>query len=87
MRFVQIAVRLNNEHVNSQENPCPASSECVNCQEDHPAYTRACPKWKIEKKVQEIKVTQAVTFLEAIRIAEGLLGQPHCKTEPLSWLK
>ena len=64
------------EHVNSKENPCPASSKCVNCQGDHPAYSRGCPKWKIEKKVQEIKVTQAVTFPEARRIAEGLVGQP-----------
>ena len=64
------------DHVNSQENPCTASSKCVNCQGDHPAYSRGCPKWKIEKKVQEIKVTQAVTFPEARRIAEGLVGQP-----------
>ena len=64
------------DHVNSQENPCTASSKCVNCQSDHLAYSRGCPKWKIEKKVQEIKVTQEVTFPEARRIAEGLVGQP-----------
>ena len=64
------------EHVNSQENPCTASSKCVNCQGDHPAYSRGCQKWKIEKKVREINVTQVVTFPEARRIAEGLVGQP-----------
>ena len=64
------------EHVSSKDNPCPASSKCVNCQGDHSAYSRTCPKWKIEKKVQEIKLTQALTFPEARRIAEGLVGQP-----------
>ena len=31
---------------------------------------------KIEKKVQEMKMTKAVTFPETGRIAEGLVGQP-----------
>ena len=31
---------------------------------------------KLRRKLQEIKVTQAVTFPEARRIAEGLLGRP-----------
>ena len=48
----------------------------MNCQGDHSAYSRTCPKWKIEKKVQEIKLTRALTFPEARRIAEGLVGQP-----------
>ena len=64
------------EHVSSKDNTCPASSKCVNCQGDHPAYSRGCPKWKIEKKVQEIKLTQAVSFPEARRLAEGLVNMP-----------
>ena len=34
------------------------------------------PEMKIEKKVQEMKVTKAVTFPETGRIAQGLVGQP-----------
>ena len=64
------------DHISSQEHPCPSSPKCVNCQGDHPAFYKGCPKWKTEKKVQEIKVTQAVTFPEARRIAEGLIGNP-----------
>ena len=60
-------------NVSSKDNPCPASSKCMNCQGDHPAYSTGCPKWKIENKVQEIKMTQAVSFPEARRLADGLL--------------
>ena len=60
------------EHVGSKGNPCPVSSKCVNCQGDHPSYSRACLLWKIERKVQEKKKrkkkTQVASFPKARRI-------------------
>lgn len=44
---------------------CKASYKCVNCSGDHPAYSRSCPRWKLEKEILHIKVTQNLTFPEA----------------------
>ena len=38
---------------------------CINCKGAHPANARSCPKWKEEKQVQFIKVTQNISFQEA----------------------
>ena len=47
------------------EDPCKGPEKCINCGGCHPAYTKSCPSWKIEKEVQRIKVTQDIGFPEA----------------------
>lgn len=51
-----------NEHTSDA---CDSSPHCVNCDGSHPAYSRTCPKWKIEKEIISLKVKENVTFREA----------------------
>jgi len=41
------------------------SKKCVNCKGDHSASSRECPKWKLEKRVQQIKVERSISFPDA----------------------
>lgn len=43
----------------------------MNCQGDHPAYSRSCPKWATEKEIQEVKVKQGVSYPDASKLVEG----------------
>ncbi|GBN63194.1 hypothetical protein AVEN_274948-1 [Araneus ventricosus] len=45
------------------ETPC-----CINCKSDHPAYSKTCPRWKIEKEIQTVKIKQNLSFKEARKI-------------------
>nr|XP_042912113.1 uncharacterized protein LOC122272451 [Parasteatoda tepidariorum] len=44
---------------------CSLPEKCVNCTESHSANSRNCPKWKQEKQILNIKVTQNLTYFEA----------------------
>ena len=39
--------------------------KCVNCQGDHVAISRDCPKWKIEKDIVTLKYTEKISFADA----------------------
>jgi len=60
---------------------CTNEFKCVNCSGSHPAFSKDCPKWLLEKKVQQIKAEQGISFIEARRIAvaqsEGRTAQGH----------
>jgi hypothetical protein len=43
---------------------------CINCDGDHPSYSRSCPKWKEEKEIQRIRVTTGLSFIEARRLVQ-----------------
>lgn len=47
---------------------CQGPVRCVNCDGDHPANSRACPKWIEEKRVQEIKTKGSLSYPEARRL-------------------
>ncbi|XP_064475572.1 uncharacterized protein LOC135389455 [Ornithodoros turicata] len=44
---------------------CKGPDCCVNCSKDHPAYSRSCSKWKYEKEILHVKVTQNLSYPEA----------------------
>uniref|UniRef100_T1JDD0 CCHC-type domain-containing protein n=1 Tax=Strigamia maritima TaxID=126957 RepID=T1JDD0_STRMM len=47
-------------------NICTASSpSCVNCRGAHPASSRQCPTYTFEKRIQEYKVSNNVSYFEA----------------------
>ena len=50
---------------------CNGSPFCVNCKGDHPSSSRACPVWKQEKRIVELKVTENISFTEAVRKIEN----------------
>jgi hypothetical protein len=58
------------DHVHMRENPCENKAHCVNCNLDHPAYERSCPKWAEEKNILKLKVTKDYSYPEARRLIE-----------------
>ena len=44
---------------------CQNEPKCVNCQGDHVAISRDCPKWKIEKDIVTVKYTEKISFTDA----------------------
>ena len=44
---------------------CQNEPKCVNCQGDHVAISRNCPKWKIEKGIVTLKYTEKISFADA----------------------
>ena len=40
-------------------------NKCANCQGDHPAFSKFCPKWKQEQVVVKLKITHNISFIEA----------------------
>lgn len=49
---------------------------CINCQGPHPAYTRTCEKFNLDKQIIYVKITENITFPEAQkRFASFPLGR------------
>ncbi|XP_041357653.1 uncharacterized protein LOC121374613 [Gigantopelta aegis] len=44
---------------------------CTNCKGKHFAYSRECPRWKVEKEVQHVKVEKHLSFTEARKVVEA----------------
>ncbi|XP_071038430.1 uncharacterized protein [Parasteatoda tepidariorum] len=56
---------------------CSLPEKCVNCTESHSANSRNCPKWKQEKQILNIKVTQNLTYFEAKAKLLGSQPKPN----------
>src|SRR5215469_5794299 len=50
--------------------------KCVNCEGDHAAYDKECPRFKKEKAISKIQVEQKKPYLEAQKIQEGKSRTP-----------
>ncbi|XP_041357625.1 uncharacterized protein LOC121374586 [Gigantopelta aegis] len=50
---------------------CQNDIACTNCKGKHFAYSRECPKWKVEKEVQHVKVEKHLSFTEARKVVEA----------------
>ncbi|GBM97612.1 hypothetical protein AVEN_165870-1 [Araneus ventricosus] len=46
-------------------NGCKANPHCFHCKQDHSSDSQDCPQLKTEKKIQEIKIKQNITYAEA----------------------
>jgi len=57
---------------------CQQREHCVNCDGNHSAASKLCPKWKLEKRVQQIRVDNNVPFKQAreLAIAEQVPSGP-----------
>ena len=53
------------------EAECTSTVKCSNCNGAHPAYSRKCPRWQMEKQIQIIKYTQNISFPEARKIVQA----------------
>ena len=64
---------------------CSSQLKCANCDGDHAAFSKECPLWQREKKVQQVKAESGVSFVEARRLfdhrlhpeMDSPLQQPH----------
>ena len=59
---------------------CSNAAHCINCNGDHSADSKDCPRWKIEKQIQEYKVKNGVSFTEARKTVEQQTVGPSGRT-------
>ena len=62
-------------HCNDDRN-CKNTAKCVNCNGNHPVFSRDCPTWKKEKAILKVKYEKSITFPEARKIAEEQFAAP-----------
>lgn len=63
-----------NDH---QEDGCQGPLQCVNCNGDHAAFSRNCPRWMEEKDLQKIKTTNNISIREAKQIQKSQKPTSH----------
>ncbi|GBM78697.1 hypothetical protein AVEN_239932-1 [Araneus ventricosus] len=51
-----------------EETICQNPEKCFNCKGNHASYSKTCPKWKLEKEIQSVKVTRNISIQEARKI-------------------
>ena len=58
-----------------QDTACTAM-KCVNCNGEHTAYSKNCPRWITEKEIPRVRTERNISFPEARKIVEGVNKQP-----------
>ena len=59
-----------------QDTGCTTKAKCANCNGNHPAFSKDCPRWITEKEIQRVRTEQKISFPEARKIVEGVNKQP-----------
>ena len=64
------------DHTHTRDTPCTAEPMCVNCGEQHPAFDRLCPRFKIEKEAHTISTPASISLISIslYPIAFGTVG-------------
>ncbi|GFX86413.1 putative RNA-directed DNA polymerase from transposon X-element [Trichonephila clavipes] len=65
---------------------CILEPKCINCSQPHPSDSKICPKWKIEKQIQEIKTTKNISYPEARKLIVPQLSQTYAQAAKSSTL-
>ncbi|GFV93336.1 RNA-directed DNA polymerase from mobile element jockey [Trichonephila clavipes] len=60
--------------------------KCINCLQPHSSYSKICPKWKIEKQIQDIKTTKNISYPEARKLVVPQLSQTYAQAAKSSTL-
>jgi len=50
---------------------CTNEAKCPNCTGNHSAFSKSCPKWLFEKRVQQLKAEKGISFIEARKIVSA----------------
>lgn len=53
-----------------EDSGCQATHHCANCSGNHPAYSRECPTWCIQRDITKVKTEKNISFFEARKIVE-----------------
>ncbi|GFW24223.1 RNA-directed DNA polymerase from mobile element jockey [Trichonephila clavipes] len=65
---------------------CSLEPKCINCLQPHSSDSKICPKWKIEKQIQEIKTTKNISYPEARKLVVPQLSQTYAQAAESSTL-
>jgi hypothetical protein len=58
------------KHIQSRDEKCTKQQKCINCgSNEHNSYNRSCIEFKRQTNIQTIKVTQKVSFSEAVKLS------------------
>ncbi|GFW28621.1 uncharacterized protein TNCV_2317691 [Trichonephila clavipes] len=66
---------------------CTLEPKCINCSQSHPSNSKLCPKWKLEKQIQEIRTNNNISYIEAKKLLPPQLPQTYAqatKPSPIS---
>ncbi|GFU18096.1 putative RNA-directed DNA polymerase from transposon BS [Trichonephila clavipes] len=58
---------------------CTLEPKCFNCSQSHSSDSKLCPKWKIEKQIQEIKTNNNISYQEARTLIAPQLSQTYAQ--------
>jgi len=50
---------------------CTNEPKCPNCTGNQPAFSKSCPKWLFEKRIQQVKAEKGISFIEACKIVSA----------------
>ncbi|GBN57519.1 hypothetical protein AVEN_100586-1 [Araneus ventricosus] len=71
-----------------EETICQNPEKCFNCKGNHASYSKTCPKWKLEKEIQSVKVTRNISIQEARKIVHDQTPKTnHSYTAALKTIK
>ncbi|GFX83307.1 uncharacterized protein TNCV_2489631 [Trichonephila clavipes] len=56
---------------------CSLEPKCFNCSESHQSDSKLCFKWKLEKKIQEIKTSKNISYPEARKLILPQISQTY----------
>ncbi|GFX76031.1 uncharacterized protein TNCV_3718021 [Trichonephila clavipes] len=60
-------------------NSCRSMSVCIDYSQSHPSESKLCPKWKIEKQIQEIKTNKKSSCVEARKLLVPQKSQTYAQ--------
>ena len=49
---------------------CQGTQHCVNCKSNHAASSKACPKWKLEQRMRQIRAETNISFTESRKVTD-----------------
>ncbi|GFY28849.1 uncharacterized protein TNCV_4719821 [Trichonephila clavipes] len=58
---------------------CILEPKCINCSQSHASESKLCPKWKLEKQIQEIKTNKNISYSEARKLIVPQLSETYAQ--------
>ncbi|GFT03140.1 putative RNA-directed DNA polymerase from transposon BS [Trichonephila clavipes] len=58
---------------------CTLEPKCINCAQSHPSDSKICPKWNLEKQIQEIKANKNISYPDARKLIVPQSSQTYAQ--------
>ncbi|GFW25092.1 putative RNA-directed DNA polymerase from transposon BS [Trichonephila clavipes] len=58
---------------------CTLEPKCVNCTQSHSSDSKICPKWNLEKQIQEIKANKNISYPDARKLIVPQSSQTYAQ--------